>query len=253
MIPLIIHQTWKQEKLPAPLNDYSQTWRRLNPDYEYRFYDDDRCAAFVRDEYPHLAQLYETLPLPILRADLFRYLVVYRFGGVYADVDMECLQPLRRLTSIDGMILSIEARLTSTRQRELGYRYPYQIANCIFASEAGHPFLGSIIKRAVSLLGSQQTVSPLTVEDLTGPRMLTRLFYEITPPNVRVLRQIYWLPYRFYPRVYPLNVNMYACHHFMGSWKEAIGSDKSLRRQWIERDIPPNPFPAGLFHTFDDK
>ena len=251
MIPKIFHQTWKSKELSEPLISYCRSWKRFNPDCEYRLYDDADCLALVRAEFPHLANLYEALPLAILRADFFRYLAIYRFGGLYADVDMECLQPLSRFFSEDGAVFSIEARLTAARQRELGYRYPYQIANCIFASEAGHPFIGSIIDRVVALIGSQQPIKSAAVEDATGPRMLTRLFYEKMPPDVRVLRQIYWLPYLAYPRVFPLNANIYTCHHFIGSWKDTAGGRPSFRRRWIERDIPPNPFPTNPFHRFD--
>ena len=251
MIPFIVHQTWRSKDLSEPLMSYCHSWKRLNLNSEYRFYNDADCLAFVRGEFPHLAGLYEELPFPILRADFFRYLAIYRFGGLYADVDMECLQPLSRFFSLDGAIFSIEARMTATRQRELRFRHPYQIANCIFASEAGHPFIGSIIDRVVASIGAQKSLLPTNVEDVTGPRMLTRLFYEQMPPNVRTLEQIYWLPYRAYPRVFPLNANMYTCHHFIGSWKDIEGGMPSLRRRWIERDVPPNPFPTSLFHTFD--
>lgn len=251
MIPKLIHQTWKSKALSEPLKSYCGSWKQFNPDYEYRFYDDADCLRLVRTEFPRLAGLYESLPLSILRADLFRYLAVYHFGGLYADVDMECLQPLSRLLSVNGAIFSIEARLTAARQRELGYRHPYQLANCIFASEARHPFVGAIIDRAIELIGSRQSILPTDVEDVTGPRMLTRLFYEQMPADVRVLQQIYWLPYRMYPRAFPLNANMYTRHHFIGSWKAPEGARPSFRRRWIERDIPPNPFPNSSFHTFD--
>jgi mannosyltransferase OCH1-like enzyme len=253
MIPPIVHQTWKSDDLPRSLKECCASWKRFNPDFDYRFYDDRSCAAFIYAKYPDLAQLYESLPLPILRADLFRYLIVYSFGGLYADIDMECLRPIDRFLSLDGAIFSIEARLTSIRQRELGYRHPYQIANCIFASEAGHPFLRRVIDRAVALLRSQQAITPASVEDITGPRMLTRLFYEGAPQRTRILKQIYWIPYRLYPRLFPLNKNMFAWHHFYRSWAGAMRTTPSLRRRWVERDIPPNPFPRTLFHITDEK
>lgn len=252
MIPHIVHQTWRSNALSEPCRSYCNSWKQLNPDCEYRFYDDADCLAFVRTEFRHIANMYEALPLAILRADLFRYLVVYRLGGLYADIDMQCLKPFGRFFSLNGAVFSIESRLTATRQRELGYRRPYQIANCIFASEAGHPFVASIIDRVVSLIKAQGSIERTAVEDVTGPRMLTRLFYEQMPPNVHVLRQIHWLPYRGYPRVFPLNANMFAWHHFVGSWKDSAAGPASPRRRWIERDIPPNPFPSHSIQRFDD-
>eukprot|EP00959_Pyramimonas_sp_CCMP1952_P373564 7823571-Pyramimonas_sp.AAC.1 len=34
------------------------------------------------------------MPHPVMRADLFRYLIVLRYGGIYTDVDTECMVSL---------------------------------------------------------------------------------------------------------------------------------------------------------------
>lgn len=227
MIPLLVHQTWKSRILspdsstaslqPSDLEKYCSSWKKLNPNIEYRFYDDADCLAFVRAEFPELAALYEGLPLPILRADLFRYLVVYRCGGLYADVDEECLRPVERFFSLDKAVFTIEFGMQRARQRKFGFRRPYQIANYIFASEAGHPFLRAVIDKVVDLTGSQKTISREMVEDVTGPRMLTQVFYDRQWPNVSVLKRICWAPDPFYPKWHP---DIFACHHFLGSWKD---------------------------------
>ena len=250
MIPSIIHQTWKSRELSEPLAGYCSSWRRLNPDCEYRFYDDARCTDFVRSEYPELAALYDSLPLAIMRADLFRYLVIHRIGGLYCDIDMECLQPFDQFFKMSAAVFAIESRLTRKRQRELHYRQPYQIANSIFASEAGHPFLKAMIERAVALIRARPRISTDMVEDITGPRCLTRLFYESRPARVHVLQRTYWQPYD-YPRIYPFTKKMFAKHHALGSWKMP-NARRSLfsSRRWIEMHVPPDPFPRRLFHDF---
>lgn len=251
MIPLVIHQTAKTTALNYPVDAYCASWRRLNRNCDYRFYDDNDCVAFVRTEFPQLTDLYGSLPLPILRADLFRYLVVYRCGGLYADVDMQCLKPLDPFFALDGAIFPIESRLTVARQRELGYFRPYQIGNCIFASEPRHPFLHAVIEATVALLRTTRKILEEDVEDLTGPRMLTRLVYQQAWPRLRVLRRTFWLPYRAYPQVPPFTINTFAIHHFAGSWKHRNAAASSLRRRWIERDIPPNPWPRNYFHDLE--
>jgi mannosyltransferase OCH1-like enzyme len=251
MIPSIIHQTWRSRELPEPLARYCASWRRLNPRCEYRFYDDAQCIDFVQSEYPELAAFYDSLPLAIMRADLFRYLVVHRLGGLYCDVDMECLQAFDQFFAMGDAVFSIESRLTRKRQRELHYREPYQIANSIFASEAGHPFLKAMIDRAVALIRAYPRISTEMVEDITGPRSLTRLFYENRPGRLHVLQRTYWLPYGVYPRIYPFTKNMFAKHHSFGSWKlHNAGNSLFSMRRWIEMDVPPDPFPRSFFHDF---
>ena len=56
VIPKIIHQTWKSSLLPPKYQVCQESWKRLNPDMKYQFYDDNACEALVRTHYPqHLA------------------------------------------------------------------------------------------------------------------------------------------------------------------------------------------------------
>lgn len=247
-IPGIVHQTWRSTALPPQIARCCASWKRLNPQIEYRFYDDKACSDFVRSEFPAYANLYEAMPHAVERADFFRYLVVYRFGGLYADVDVECVRPLDRFFSLSGAVFSIEANVTRNRQCRLRYAHPYQIANCMFAAPPRHPFLLSVIQRIAQMAPSSPHALA-EVEDLTGPRMLTRLFYELRPADVGILHQVYWLPSLSYPDVFPLNKNVHARHHFWGSWKDATLASKTLRQRWRDRDLPPNPFPSTLLRN----
>jgi mannosyltransferase OCH1-like enzyme len=200
---------------------------------------------FVAREYPAMLDAFERMPFGVMQADLFRYMAIHRFGGVYADIDVECARPFGPLLALGGAVLGVEARLTRARQLELGYARPRQIANFIFAGEAGHPFFAAAIDRAVKLSRANPRPTRDRIEDITGPRMLTRLFYERPFAKVSVLAQAYWAPSRDYPDIWPFNANVYARHHFAGTWK---GDEprKPFRRRWIERDIPPNPWPRHM-------
>jgi hypothetical protein len=55
-----------------------------------------------------------------MKADVFRYAMIFRDGGLYADVDMECLKPVGSILAGGTCTLSVEAHLGRTRQRELG-------------------------------------------------------------------------------------------------------------------------------------
>ena len=75
-----------------------QTWWNLNPEYEYRFMDDDACDAFVRRVgSPDEIRAWRSIVLGAMRADLFRLLWLKYRGGVYADIDMELGRPLREI------------------------------------------------------------------------------------------------------------------------------------------------------------
>lgn len=252
MIPKVIHRTWRSADIPAAALPWTRTWGDRNPDFDIRFYDDAACAAFVAREMPEYLSVYHRLPRPVQRADFFRYLVVYRFGGVYVDIDMECLRPFDRFLDIAGLMLSVEEKLTPTRQLELGYRAPWQLANCVFAAEAGHWFLARLIERiADSQVGCVVTAEPTDgdVLDSTGPRLLTRLYFELTlaeRSDIGVVAQIYWMPPTWYPNRWPVNLNMYARHHFMGSWRSGANDSVALHRRIIERGRLPSPWPQRM-------
>ncbi len=52
-----------------------QSWRRLNPGWEIRFYDDEACVEFVSREFPEYLAAYRALPKHVERSDFFRYMV----------------------------------------------------------------------------------------------------------------------------------------------------------------------------------
>lgn len=244
VIPKIIIQTWKTDDLPQREQAFADGWKRLNPGFDYRLFDDAACEGLIADAAPEFLPDYRAFPFPVMRADFFRYAAIWALGGVYADVDMECLRPIAPLLELGDAILSVEVSLTAARQRELGYARPYQIANCVFAARPRHPFMRAAMERCIELARARSGIERRDIEDITGPRMLTRLFYESPPAGVAVLRQIFLMPPRHYPAVWPIGGNFHARHHFLGSWKEHRPA--SLRRRWIERDLWPTPFPSAF-------
>ncbi|CCG80754.1 Initiation-specific alpha-1,6-mannosyltransferase [Taphrina deformans PYCC 5710] len=86
--PGVIHQTARTESLnPATLS-----WYYANVGEEHKHYTDREALAYVKKMAPtDVYEIYQSLPDPVARADLFRYIVLYEAGGVYADVDTTTL------------------------------------------------------------------------------------------------------------------------------------------------------------------
>lgn len=93
-LPRVIHHTWRHEHLHPLLRRCVDSFRKWNPDWTLRFWTDEDCERFIAEELPDFLPTYLGYPRGILRADLFRVAVLYVHGGVYADLDMECLRPL---------------------------------------------------------------------------------------------------------------------------------------------------------------
>lgn len=167
MIPRIIHQTWRDTDIPAPLAAFAETWRRHHPRLAYRLWTDADLAALVEADYPELAAIFHAYPEPIMRVDLGRYLILRSLGGIYADLDAEALAPWDAMLGATRPIFAEEppshAALEFVRSR--GFRRI--VSNAVIASPAGHPFwdhLIALMRRCRSAEG------PL---DATGPFVLT--------------------------------------------------------------------------------
>ncbi len=97
-IPKIIHQTYRSaEAVPPALRPGIERLRAMNPGWDYRFYDDAAIETFIRSEFqPEFYQAYRRIN-PVYgpaRADFFRYLLMYRYGGVYLDLKSTTERPL---------------------------------------------------------------------------------------------------------------------------------------------------------------
>jgi len=95
-IPKIIWQTMKTNQVPASMKDYTDSWINLNPEYEYRFHDDKDILDFLKADFPEFLEGYKKLKYGASKADLWRYLIIYKYGGLYADIDCICLTPLEK-------------------------------------------------------------------------------------------------------------------------------------------------------------
>ncbi len=84
LIPKLIHQTYKSSDVPKSVRPFMQSWRRLNEDWEIRFYDDEACFNFVKREFPEYYDAYRALPKHVERSDFFRW-GPYRGCKLYYD------------------------------------------------------------------------------------------------------------------------------------------------------------------------
>ena len=109
MYPTILHQTWKTKDLSGvpEFEACANSWRALHPGYDYRLWDDKENEVFVASQFPDYLATWVSFDRTIKRLDTIRYMWMFAFGGIYADLDMECLCPLDRLIgeNIDSDII----------------------------------------------------------------------------------------------------------------------------------------------------
>lgn len=180
MIPRIIHQTWKTEKLPDNVVSFAQSWGRFNPSWRRILWTDRMLLSFVAEHYPQFLELYMRYPREVCRTDAARLMILHTFGGVYADIDAECVAPLDSLEQESRLVLCQEPPLHW--KHHAPYRgHPFIVFNGVMASPAGHPFLHHVIERL------PETRYGNEVMDIAGPCMLTGRYLGYTAKDSIVL------------------------------------------------------------------
>jgi inositol phosphorylceramide mannosyltransferase catalytic subunit len=235
-IPPILHQMWRTTELPGPFAVWRAGWIAQHPNWEHRIYTDAQIRRTIVDRSPQWLSTFEALPRAIQRADFFRYLIVFLEGGLYADLDMISYRPCDILLDGSSCVLGIEIHLNKRSQAAFGYSQPRQLANFIFAAAPEHPLLGSLLEE-IARTASMPLRNDDSVQETTGPRMLTRTVYSMLPKlksSIKILPQINWNPPWILPRVEPWASKIYARHVCFGTWRTENlvrrRFDRSLRR-----------------------
>ena len=186
-IPKIIHQTFKSRDIPPKYSSYRDGLTALHPGWEYKFYDDEACRQAVERHFPAFLAIYDRASV-IQRTDIFRVIVVYGEGGFYMDMDVECLNPLDALCGF-RCVFAEESTLTGEEALRLGHRDRLRVANCMFGSEPGHPFLLYILRK----MAGESRRDILTENDVlesTGPGLVTTVYHDFRDK----LRDVVLLP-----------------------------------------------------------
>ena len=96
-IPKIIYRTSPYDiyVLPHMIWELYKNEKSINPDYEYIYFDDFQCEAFILTFYgSHIRDLYLKLVPTAFRSDFFRYLLLFEKGGIYMDFTQNSLKPM---------------------------------------------------------------------------------------------------------------------------------------------------------------
>jgi hypothetical protein len=96
-IPLKLWQKAGSMKINDVRQKNIDSWLDVNPRLRHEVLTDDSADEYVREhfsDYPDVLDLYLSLPVPILKADLLRQLILYADGGVWSDLDVTCHRPI---------------------------------------------------------------------------------------------------------------------------------------------------------------
>lgn len=98
----------RKDDLPLEIRNNIDDLMRINKGWEYRLFDDRECVDFIRDAYgAEMLHLYKSINPSYgpARADLFRYLLIYHYGGVYLDLKSTCTVPFEEIIRPDDQLI----------------------------------------------------------------------------------------------------------------------------------------------------
>jgi mannosyltransferase OCH1-like enzyme len=163
MIPKIIHQTWKTNNIPDEWKNAVNSCKIINNDFTYILWTHETMDIFVKENYPDLYTIYKSYKHDIQRCDAFRYLVLYKYGGVYLDMDIICKKNLNNLLHFD-LVLAKSSNIETT------------FTNSFFMVVPNHPFFKYCIDNLADYKDNFQYFGKhLHVMNSTGPLFLTNL------------------------------------------------------------------------------
>jgi mannosyltransferase OCH1-like enzyme len=182
--------------MPEPLHRYGQTWEAHHPRWDVRLWTDAEADELMPAEAMARARN------DAERANLLRYELLRRFGGVYVDTDFECRRPL------DPLLAGIDAFAASES--------PGRAACGILGATPGHPAFEAVarLSRETVGLGAHNA-------DGTGPYLLTVVLAD--HPEVTIFGPELFYPYLWHEpeRQHAEFPDAYAVHHWAGSWRAA--------------------------------
>jgi hypothetical protein len=149
--------------LPSALSSILATERARSPDYEIWYYDDAARDEFVRCHFPQFLSHYRNLIPGAYQADLWRLMVLYTHGGVYADIAARFAVPLSSFVHpTDRLLMCVD---TPTD--------PAGICNAFIAARPAHPAIRLAIERIVLTRLEPRDKGAFTL-DIAGPQALGR-------------------------------------------------------------------------------
>lgn len=235
MIPKIIHYCWfGHNPKPEIVNKCIESWQKLCPDYEIREWNEEN---FDYTQCQYAADAYKEKKWGFV-SDYARLKIIYDFGGIYLDTDVELLKNLDPLLN---------------RSAVMGFENEQYVSTGLIIMAEAH---NSIIKTMYELYYTQSFYNKDgTLNMLPCPKYNTEVLirYGLRQNNteqiisdgisqVTVFPTEYFCPMNFESGQIASSENTYAIHHYAGSWlddedRERHELYKSLLNKYNNRKI----------------
>ena len=130
--------------------------RRMNPEYDYQFFDDDDIERFILKEFSQdIYEQYQKITIGAAKADFFRYAILLKKGGVYVDLDS------RVVGNLDDWIHPDDTAIITAE------RHPGMYVQWALVYDKGHPFLHKTLDNVLDNIRNNR--HPHDIHKMSGP------------------------------------------------------------------------------------
>eukprot|EP00038_Savillea_parva_P019601 m.28025 g.28025 ORF g.28025 m.28025 type:complete len:582 (+) comp4477_c0_seq1:49-1794(+) len=153
-IPKKIHQTWKVATVPPGQLGAVNSWQDMNPGYTHTLHTDEDMLNMMRTYYPEVMPAWARMK-PVEKADTFRYAILHKEGGYYADLDVTCVRPIREWMphfghdpALTDLVVGFEV-VTERPDWMYWYARKFEFCQWTMGAVAGHPALRRVLDKII--------------------------------------------------------------------------------------------------------
>ena len=211
MIPKIIHYCWFGGKpLPKSAEKCIASWKKYLPDYEIKRWDE---SNFDVNAIPYTREAYAVCKYAFV-SDYARFWILYHYGGVYFDTDVEVIRPIDDIIN-RGCFLGVESIRNGIYTVNPGLGFAATQGTAVigemvnlystfhFTNTDGTSDLKNIVEITTDYLSSKGLQNTDEIQDCCG--------FTIYPKD-------YFCPIDYDTRELKITENTRTIHHYAESW-----------------------------------
>jgi len=166
--PKIIHHVYifPDKNVDKEIEKRIKNWKKMHKDYKFFFWDKKKSRDFIKDNYNWFLKLYDSYQYNIQRCDAIRYFILYYYGGIYTDNDLE---PVKCLTPLLDKYKNKNAILYRSSNSEL-------LTNDFIISKPKNIFWKKMWHELIINFSFKSFSKHLTVMYTTGPLLLDNVY-----------------------------------------------------------------------------
>jgi mannosyltransferase OCH1-like enzyme len=226
MYEKIVHQIWLQgiDNVPTKFNKNIKSIKDYNPNYKYIFWDEISIINLMKQNNDYLKTYYKFIFMH-QKIDFAKYVILYLFGGIYIDIDVECIKPLDQLT---GKYPNYDTIMSHTSAYALESYIVCGSSSCynngIFITIKGSEVMKVLIDTVIenpdcTYYPTKHILQFSCVNDTTGPNFISKaLKSHDFKGKLLVLKNEYLEPCR--DSICEITDNTYLVHRHELSWIE---------------------------------